>query len=276
MNSSAQLHDRKAAPMNHAALRWTIAVAIALGATSLQANLYAAELRTVALTGQPAAGTIDDVAYASFDAHFFGISIPLFRGPVLNDSGQTAFRANLFGSGVNSTNNQGVWSEGSGNLALVARTGSPAPGGGSFGTVLNPETQTNIELFSPVLNNAGQTAFYGGLSNGNLGIWSGGPGSLALVAAEGTPAPGTANGVNFWFAGLIPNYTILFNFPPLLNNAGQTAFFVGIKGSGTNDTNNAGIWSGGSGSLSLLAPAGAKPPARRAASITICPNIRLR
>ena len=47
---------------------------------------------------------------------------------MLNDAGQVAFRANLTGSGVDSTNYQGVWSEGSGSLALVARTGSQAPG----------------------------------------------------------------------------------------------------------------------------------------------------
>ena len=36
--------------------------------------------------------------------------------------------ASLTGSGVDSTNNAGIWSEGSGSLALVARSGSQAPG----------------------------------------------------------------------------------------------------------------------------------------------------
>src|SRR5262245_36469427 len=79
----------------------------------------AAGLRTVALTGQTAPGTSSGVNYESF-GNFFGdygtITKLRFRGPVLNDSGQVAFRANLTGSGVGSANNQGVWSEGLGNL----------------------------------------------------------------------------------------------------------------------------------------------------------------
>ena len=47
---------------------------------------------------------------------------------LLNDAGQSAFRRTLAGTGVTSTNNQGIWSGGSGELALVARTGSQAPG----------------------------------------------------------------------------------------------------------------------------------------------------
>ena len=42
---------------------------------------------------------------------------------VLNDAGQTAFTAVITGS-----NNTGLWSEGAGSLALVARRGSQAPG----------------------------------------------------------------------------------------------------------------------------------------------------
>ena len=80
------------------------------------------------------------MTYSSFGAYFVTDDPDeIFRGPVINDAGQVAFRANLAGSGVDSTNNQGIWSEGSGSLALVARTGSAAPGapdGVNFG--LNP------------------------------------------------------------------------------------------------------------------------------------------
>src|SRR5262245_28410835 len=115
-------------------MRQTTSITTFLVSIAAVAAAYAAGLRTVALTGQPAPGTLSGVSFNTFDAHIFqGPPIPLFRGPVLNDAGHVAFRANLTGSGVNSLNNQGVWSEGSGNLALVARTGSPAPGGGNFG-----------------------------------------------------------------------------------------------------------------------------------------------
>ena len=108
-----------------------------MGAAFQQGSSHAAALRTVALTGQHAPGTDSGVNFDTIDAHLSGYSVFVFRGPVLNDTGQVAFRANLIGSGVGSTNKVGVWSEGSGNLGLVARTGSVAPGGGTFGTVAN-------------------------------------------------------------------------------------------------------------------------------------------
>src|SRR5262245_38887326 len=124
--------------------------------TTFASVVHAAALRTVALTGTAAPGTSAGITYGSFDHHYFG-GVPIFRGPVLNDAGQTAFRANLAGSGVGTTNDLGVWSEGSGNLALVARTGNAAPGGGIFNK--RPE----VELFTPALNNAGHVAFFGSL-----------------------------------------------------------------------------------------------------------------
>ena len=127
---------------------------------------HAAALRTVALTGQQAPGTTGGVIYESFGALYDSFAGAILSWPVLNDAGQTAFRANLTGSGVDSTNNHGVWSEGSGSLALVARTGSQAPGLPRCKLPIDPA----LELFSPVLNNAGQTAFYGGLTDGGVGI----------------------------------------------------------------------------------------------------------
>ena len=72
----------------------------------------------------------------------------------INNAGQTAFEAWLTGDGVDDSNGEGVWSEGSGTLELVARRGSPAPGtasGVNFGA-FNPYRW-------PLLNDAGQTAF---------------------------------------------------------------------------------------------------------------------
>ncbi len=103
----------------------------------------AAAVRTVALSGQQAPGTPSGASYLSFIAN-----------PVLNDAGQTAFIAALTGIGVNSTNNLGIWSQGSGSLALVARNGSQAPG---------TPSGVNYSSFNPyslVVNEAGQTAFY--------------------------------------------------------------------------------------------------------------------
>ncbi len=165
-----------------------------------------------------------------------------FIPPVLNDAGQTAFIAALSGNGVDSTNSEGIWSEGSGNLALVARTGDHAPGmpsGVNFGPYY---------LRNPVLNDAGQTAFVANLagsgvgSTNDQGIWSEGSAGLALVARAGDHAPGTPSDVNY------------NSFSPTgiaLNDAGQTAFYGYLTGSGT------GIWATDrTGALQLISRTG--------------------
>src|SRR5262245_24114265 len=151
-------------------MRQIVFIMALLASISLVIVTHAAALRTVALTGQPAPGAPGGVTYESFGADYFAGGIdPLFRGPVLNDAGQAAFRANLAGSGIDFANNQGVWSEGSGSLALVGRTGSQAPGASAG---MNFSTYPEFELFLPVLNNAGETAFYGAVADGRLGLWS--------------------------------------------------------------------------------------------------------
>ena len=130
MKTFTHLHSQRRTRMNRTAQALAIIATIVLSATSQLAVARAAELRPVALTGQPAPGTPDGIAYNSFGSYYDSLLGTFFRGPVLNDAGQTAFRADITGSGVDSANNRGIWSEGSGSLALVARTGSQAPGAG--------------------------------------------------------------------------------------------------------------------------------------------------
>ena len=192
-------------------------------------------LALVAREGNPSPGTTSGVYFSHF------------RAPVLNGAGHTAFFGSLTGTGVDSSNDFGIWSEGGGSgLALVARTGNQAPGTAS-GVVLNG-------FGDPVLNNTGQTAFVGTLtgtgvdSSNDFGIWSEGGGSgLALVARTGNQAPGTTSGVNF--SGLFGN--------PVLNGSGQTAFIGALTGTGVNTSNNSGIWAeDSSGHLTLIAREG--------------------
>jgi len=199
-------------------------------------------LRTVALSGDVAPGTISNVNFAGFG---FG-----FGAPVLNNAGQTAFRGLLTGSEVTASNNSGIWSEGGGTgLALVARTGNVAPetDGANFSA---------FGLSNPVLNDAGQTAFTGELLQGTdvdfrnaFGVWlEGGGTGLTLIVRTGNVAPDTG-GANFSSFG--------FGITPFLNNAGQLAFrgFLDTVGTGT------GIWSGSGGSgLALVAREGNSAP----------------
>ena len=198
---------------------------------------HAATVRTVALSGQHAPGAPDGVNYATG-----------FTSPTLNDAGRTAFHATLAGSGVDETNNQGIWSEGFGSLALVARRGSPAPdmsSGISFGELTLPYV---------VLNNSGQTAFHSFLTGSgvddtnNQGIWLQESSGAALMSRTGTAAPGTPEGVNFnSFGG------------PLLGEAGKIGFFAGLAGSSVSSGNNLGIWSNTSGSPELVIRKGDPP-----------------
>jgi hypothetical protein len=226
----------------------------------LGVSISQAAIRTVALSGQAAPGTPEGVNYNSFDPYYvaaggFDPYAGLVRGPVINDAGRTAFRAGLSGAGIDSTNNQGIWSEGSGSLALVARTGMQAPG---MPEGTNFARRSDLELFTPVLNDAGQTAFYGGLADGSLGIWSEGSGSLAVVAFEGMSAAGTAEGVSHSFS-LLRDYSFLPDLPKL-NNAGQTSFLGNLTGSGVNNLNDWGIWSQRTGGLELVARGGNPAP----------------
>jgi hypothetical protein len=211
----------------------------------LIAAARAAALRTVALTGQQPPGAPGGVIYESFapanDSFFHTIA--------LNDAGQTAFHANVAGTGVDFTNNQGVWSEGSGNLALVARTGSQAPGAPEG---VNFSTDPALELYFPVLNDAGQTAFHAATTDGGRGFWSEGSGSLAAVARSGDHAPGTPSGVNFDFREILETL--------VLNNAGQTTFRSYLSGAGVTSENEFGLWSEASGSRQLVARLGSQAP----------------
>ena len=115
----------------------------------------------VARSGSPAPGTSDGVNFDSF-------IVPTG----FNDAGQTSIFGYITGPGVDPSNDNGIWSEGSGSLKLVARSGSRAPG-----------TPSGVHfqdfVFAPVdINNAGQIAFQGSLFGSGVdqtnddGIWS--------------------------------------------------------------------------------------------------------
>jgi hypothetical protein len=166
-----------------------------------------------------------------------------------------AFISGLNGNSVLScTNDQGLWSDGSGSLALVARSGNQASGLPS-GVYYSGFPQFGM----PALNNIGQVAFgaYLGGSGVDLtnyqGIWVGATNNLTLVARNGSQAPGTLSGVKF--ASVNSN---LFELP--LNDAGQIAFTAPLTGSGVDANNNQGLWSGSAGNLALVARKGDQAP----------------
>jgi len=120
-----------------------------------------------------------------------GATISFFSSILLNKNGHLAFRGGLGSipgggsSGVSSTNDGVIWSEGSGNgLELVAREDEVAPGvldGAEFDT-----------FFDPVINAQGQVAFSATLrgdnvnSTNNTGVWAqDSDGALQLLLRTG-------------------------------------------------------------------------------------------
>lgn len=112
----------------------------------------------------------------------------------LNDNGVVAFAAPIAGPGITAANNSALYVGTPGNLTLVARKGSVAPGtnGMTFG-----------DLFTSYLNNADQVVFHNVISSGSsfvntLWSWDAAAG-LQLLATSNDQievAPG-----NFQFLG---------------------------------------------------------------------------
>ncbi len=198
MKSSTRLNSRKATPVNRFVRRLSMVLAIAACAMLQPAD--AATVRTVALSGQQAPGTPSGVNLTSTRHSEYS--------PVLNDVGQTAFQRHLTGSSVDNTNRRHLVG-GSGSLSLVARRGGQAPGTPSGVNFYR------IPVTSPVLNDAGQTAFYARTQRRGQWHLVGGFRRSGAGSPHGPAGPGTPSGVNF--SQLVET---------VLNDAGQTAFYA--------------------------------------------------
>ncbi|WP_145289910.1 DUF7453 family protein [Pirellulimonas nuda] len=131
---------------------------------------------TVVLSGDPVPGAEPGVAFS--DLGVLGLS--------LNAGGQLVFGANVSGPGVTLANDLALLSYSGGPLRLIARTGQPAPG-------VAPGYRFEGLDYNPVLNNAGQTAFFAGLAGGpsgsQLAHYLDTGGALQLSAQRGDPVP---------------------------------------------------------------------------------------
>lgn len=201
-----------------AAMAWVIATGAPIWAGPLT--------RTVALTGDLAPGTMDE-------------ELVRFSTPAINAAGRVAFQGFISCCNSDADENQGIWSEGQGQLQLVALAGDAAPGTNGAFTSFVP----------PAINSAGKTLFFAQLSGASIsslndrGIWTGAaPNDLEVVVRRGDAAPGAPAGAQF---------LVTYVPPPLLNSAGATAFLDGIAGGGAVDLNDEGLWTGGPDGLKL-------------------------
>lgn len=166
--------------------------------------------------------------------------------PAISNTGQIVFSSEFQGSGVDGTNNHGIFSDLDGTLSLVVREGDSAPGTGG-----------NLyfkDFFSGSLtvNDVGNVAFKSVLSDTNsdyFGIYSQPNGLLNLVARSGDFASGIGTGVFFQGFG-----------NPEMNNTGQVAFKGFLSGNGVGNTNDEGIFAESSSALDLIARKGDLAP----------------
>lgn len=179
------------------------------------------QYRTVALSGEIAPGTGGGALFDSFSS------------VIINESGQAAILGRIFGAQVDTTNNEGIWTEGGGPLDIVARAGDLAP---------NTESDTRFDNFvvPTMFSNTGKIAFTARLNGPNIdtnreGIWSETDGGLKIIARLGESAPGTAAGVEF--IGNIGIHGVADNGDVLVGGE--------LSGPGVNASNNRGFWSSG-------------------------------
>jgi hypothetical protein len=169
----------------------------------------------------------------------------------MNASGDVVFNGALAGTGITSSNSEGVWTWRDGTLQLIARAGSTGPGPG-LGAGVNFSS-----VASPHINSASDVAFLGfvtgtGVNSSNYrGIWRTTGGTLQLIARTGAngPGPGIGAAVSFSsFNGLI------------FNVAGDALFRGALTGTGISNSNDSGLWILKDGSLEVVARAGSSGP----------------
>lgn len=173
---------------------------------------------TVVFVREPAAGAVAGVAYLDLN------------GPAaVNRAGQIAIGADLFGAGIDASNDEGVYKGDKATIMQVARAGEVAPDAGtdivfnSFGyAVINGLGQTAFKarLTGPGLNNTNDSSIYREIG-----------GNLTLVARAGQEVPGASPGVVFETVD-----------DPVINDAGQVAFHAQIAGPGIDFLNNNAIY----------------------------------
>jgi hypothetical protein len=174
------------------------------------------ELQLIAQFRTPAPGT--DVDFRTFGR------------TTVNDLGHVAFAGDLIGEGVSPLNDSAIWYGPPDDVRLLAREGSPGPGGVTFG---------GMDGFDfPYLAANGQIAFTTGLAGGGKALFAGTADDLKLVAKSGDTVPGTDikyNRIEGW------------GVPPRVNNKGDVVF-VSTFSDGTR-----GILTGAPGDIELVA-----------------------
>jgi hypothetical protein len=185
-----------------------------------------------------------------------GATFSTFGNPVINSSDFIAFKGtlNVGIGGIVSATSTGIWAQNSsGTMQLIAQTGTgTAPG----------TTAPFTALSDPVYNDHDAVAFTGTLKTGTglalstqaNGVWCSSTGALALVAQQGTVAPGVPGGTFASFTQIA-----LSNVNGATNQGGvvMLATLNNNGAAGINGSTNQGIWGvDANGNLQLIVRTG--------------------
>jgi hypothetical protein len=173
-------------------------------------------MRVVTMLGEQAPGLPPGVVLTGTHSVTMNNLLPI------SDSGRTAFKTNLQGPGVTTSNNLAIFSEGLGDLALVVRESDQAPG--ALDGALFKEF-SNLTMMG-----TGQLVLTSTLMGSNIdttndvGLWAQDPnGLLSLIVREGDPfavAPGDVRTVSFI------NFAPPTGGTPPVNNRGEIALHL--------------------------------------------------
>lgn len=214
--------------MSRRALRHTLLV-LTLIASPLAAQV---QIRTVAVTGDPAPGT-PGATFAAFGPQGGAAA----GSPAIGPDGRVVFWAQVAGGGDSGAT--GVWSDLGGTTTPFVLSGQTAPG-----------TSKSFVAFNfPAVGDGGQPAILALLSSLQQGVWMGTPAAATKAALTGEQAPGYPSGVT-WIKA--PNaLEPPFDYPLAISNAGGLIAFNAFVSQP--QPNNVGLWVGRPGALTAVA-----------------------
>lgn len=239
----------------------TFVIAFAGSTIHLQAN----ETIVVALEGRHAPGLAPDECIVFWDTA---------RG--INNQGQVAFSGSIFKKGnptLGIAANRAIWTGQPNNLALLVRSGSPAPGfeNAVIDDLLGSSTGGRFSF-----NDQGEIAFLAsvtgpGIADGQKALFAGTPGKLRLIAKDGDPAVGIeeANSqIKFEFH---PAFGLSSHTRRAIGPNGEIAWTAAIVGPHVAPPLTHGVWQSKGGSIQLLSKESGVPISGHLTNLSITP-----
>ena len=160
-----------------------------------------------------------------------------FNNPVIDAAGRMTFRARIAGPGVTDANSRMIFSGAPGNLAIVARDGSPVPGNNPADYVFNlPEGYAGVSGSTTISQDGGIAVpgFINGPGvtdlNGSAIFFIPPTGAPSLIGRQGDPCPGTAGATML---------AMLYSASgQQFTDVGQTLLHTPLADGDTNETND--------------------------------------